>query len=288
MQLAVISWNLFHGRDHPPDPALRTLRSRLLRITERNQTHAQVNRDLFAEFAAVLGAARWDVALLQECPPRWHGPLAAACNASAHGELTARNWLAPLRSLAARLNPDLVGSNEGGSNLTLVRGRAGAIAERRRLVLAPGPRPERRVLAFTRLNAGVCVANVHASAGAANRARAEDELRRGAAQAVAWAGEAPLVFGGDLNVRSRDSAIYEELAERYGLIGATAPDALDHLLARGLETVTPPRRWAPTERERVDAGGLRVRLSDHAPVEATFGLGAAREDEVPPRSPLTE
>ena len=31
--LRVLSWNLFHGRDFPPDPALRTLRSRLLRTT---------------------------------------------------------------------------------------------------------------------------------------------------------------------------------------------------------------------------------------------------------------
>ena len=77
MELSALTWNLFHGRDHPPDPALFTWRSRLLRTTERDATHAQVNRDLLAEFAAVLAAAEWDVALLQECPPRWGAPLAA-------------------------------------------------------------------------------------------------------------------------------------------------------------------------------------------------------------------
>ncbi len=52
MQFTAIGWNLFHGRDFPPDPALFTWRSRLLRVTERNATHAQVNRDLLDEFAA--------------------------------------------------------------------------------------------------------------------------------------------------------------------------------------------------------------------------------------------
>ena len=54
MELRALTWNLFHGRDFPPDPSLFSARSRLLRITERNATHAQVNRDLFAEFASTL------------------------------------------------------------------------------------------------------------------------------------------------------------------------------------------------------------------------------------------
>ena len=52
MKLRAITWNLFHGRDFPPDPALLTWRSRLLRISERNATHLQVNRSLLPEFAA--------------------------------------------------------------------------------------------------------------------------------------------------------------------------------------------------------------------------------------------
>ncbi|HZB06539.1 MAG TPA: hypothetical protein VE449_08110, partial [Thermoleophilaceae bacterium] len=69
--MRVLSWNLYHGRDHPPDPALFTLRSRLLRITERNETHVQANRPLFDEFAGWLAGHEWDVALLQEAPPLW-------------------------------------------------------------------------------------------------------------------------------------------------------------------------------------------------------------------------
>ncbi|HEX4753082.1 MAG TPA: hypothetical protein VH268_09290, partial [Solirubrobacterales bacterium] len=69
MELTVLCWNLFHGRDFPPDPGLRSWRSRLLRIDEANATHVQVNRDLTAEFATLLASAAWDVAMLQECPP---------------------------------------------------------------------------------------------------------------------------------------------------------------------------------------------------------------------------
>ncbi|HYP48957.1 MAG TPA: hypothetical protein VEQ61_10005, partial [Thermoleophilaceae bacterium] len=74
--LRVLSWNLYHGRDHPPDPALLTWRSRLLRLTERNATHAQVNRSLEAEFGSWIAAQDWDLALLQEAPPRWFRALA--------------------------------------------------------------------------------------------------------------------------------------------------------------------------------------------------------------------
>ena len=122
----VLTWNLFHGRDFPPDPALFTWRSRLLAIEERNETHVQVNRELVAEFAQLLAAAEWDVALLQECPPRFAAPLAEACGAEAHRALTSRNSLSPLRTLIARRNPDLIASGEGGSNLTLSR-PAGAL-----------------------------------------------------------------------------------------------------------------------------------------------------------------
>src|SRR5262249_58507409 len=96
-------------------------RSRLLRLDERNETHIQVNRDLTAEFATLLAASAWDVALLQECPPRFAEPLAAACGAEWQRALTSRNELGPLRGLLARQNPDLMASGEGGSNLTLVR-----------------------------------------------------------------------------------------------------------------------------------------------------------------------
>lgn len=117
----------------------------------------------------------------------------------------------------------------------------------------------------------LCVANLHASANRIDLA-AEDVLRA-AAIATEWAGDAPLLFGGDLNLQPRQSGdIFDELRERFGLAPPTAPNAIDHLLARGLGVVERPRRWAD-ERREVAHGALAVRLSDHAPVEAMFGFG---------------
>ena len=274
MQLRALSWNLFHGRDFPPDPELFTWRSRLLRISERDATHVQLNRDLLPEFSSLLSGAGWDVALLQECPPRWAGPLARACGAEAHRVLTSRNALGTLRAALARFNPDMVASNEGGSNLTLVGTALGTITERRELVLAPGPHPERRTMAFTRIrlsepahaHAELCVANLHASTVDELAAEA---LRVAAESGLEWAGGAPLVVGGDFNLRPRQSVVYDELHDRHGFSSPADPDAIDHLLVTGLEVIEAPRAWAPAERE-LNEGGLALRLSDHAPVEGVF------------------
>jgi endonuclease/exonuclease/phosphatase family metal-dependent hydrolase len=273
-KLTAIAWNLFHGRDFPPDPGLFTWRSRLLRISERNATHVQVNRDLLEEFGSLLAAAEWDVALLQESPPRFAGPLARACGAESHLALTSRNGLGDLRRAAARLNPDLIASNEGGSNLTLARsgGALGPIEERSEAAIHEGG-PERRAMALARTASGVCIANLHASTDP--RAAAEDVLLA-AAQAGRFAGDSPLLFGGDLNLRpSRSPEAFEALAERFDLRAPTGPDAIDHLLVRGMDVVSPPAQWPP-ERREVEEGGLALRLSDHAPVEAMFETAATR------------
>ena len=275
MKFTAIAWNLFHGRDFPPDPELFTWRSRLLRITERNATHVQVNRELRAEFAAMLSKADWDVALLQEAPPRFAAPLADACGAQEHRVLTSRNGLGWLRAAAARLNPDLIASGEGGSNLTLVRprGALGAIEERRGLAIHEG-RPERRAMAMTRTASGVCIANLHATNDVPDLA-VEDVLRAADA-ATEFAGDAPLLFGGDLNLRpGQNPEAFERLAERFGLGEPTGPTAIDHLLGRGLSAVEPVRAWPPERRELSEAG-LALRISDHAPIEAGFETAATR------------
>jgi endonuclease/exonuclease/phosphatase family metal-dependent hydrolase len=269
VELTTIAWNLFHGRDYPPDPELRTWRSRLLRFEERSDTHVQVNRDLTEEFAGLLSATAWDLALLQECPPRFMEPLARACGAEAHRALTSRNALGPLRGLLARQNPDLMASGEGGSNLTLVRvpGKLGGIAERRELAIHEGP-PERRSMALTRTACGLCVANLHATNDRPELA-VEDVLRAARA-AGEFAGGAPLVFGGDLNLRPAENPeVFERLREDFGLAAPTAPRAIDHLLVRGLEVASPPTQWPP-ERRELPLDGRALRLSDHAPLEARF------------------
>jgi endonuclease/exonuclease/phosphatase family metal-dependent hydrolase len=274
-QFTALAWNLFHGRDFPPDPALFTWRSRLLRVTERNDTHVQVNRELRDEFAAALANWEWDVALLQETPPRVAAALAGACAADDHRVLTSRNGLGALRGAAARLNPDLIASGEGGSNLTLVRpgGALGGIVERRELAIHEG-RPERRAMALTRTASGVCVANLHATNDVP--ALAVEDVLLAARAATEFAGEAPLLFGGDLNLRPRrDPELFERLRDEFGLGEPTAPDAIDHLLVRGAAVLTRPARWEP-ERREISQDGLALRLSDHAPVGARFETDAAR------------
>jgi endonuclease/exonuclease/phosphatase family metal-dependent hydrolase len=269
VEFVAIGWNLFHGRDFPPDRGLRSWRSRLLRIDERNQTHVQVNRDLTAEFATLLAGSAWDVALLQESPPRFAAPLARACSAESHRVLTSRNSLGPLRGLLARQNPDLIASGEGGSNLTLVRvpGKLGGIAERRELAIHEGA-PERRAVALTRTASGVCIANLHATNDMDEMATAD--VLRAARAATEFAGTAPLLFGGDLNLRPAEvPAAFERLRQDFGLTAPTGPKAIDHLLARGLEVLEPPTQWSP-ERRELPLDGRALRLSDHAPVQARF------------------
>lgn len=276
MPLRLLSWNLFHGRDHPPNPALHTWRSRLLRITERDRSHAQVNVDLFGAFASRLAAAPWEVALLQECPPRWWRQLAGACEAEAHGVLTARNppLLGELLSAAARLNPDLIASWEGGSNLTLVRG-GHRIAERANARLAS--HPERRAMALTRLECGIAVANFHLSE---RRQAAELELAEAARIAGRFRCGDALVLGGDFNLRpARSPAAFALLAAEHGLSGTTDPTAIDHLLVAGAPA-DDPRAPGPEWRETADPTAppgnddRPIRLSDHAPVMREVSLDA--------------
>jgi endonuclease/exonuclease/phosphatase family metal-dependent hydrolase len=268
--MRVLCWNLYHGRDFPPDPALFTLRSRLLRSTERNATHVQVNRPLLDEFADALNRLEWDVALLQEAPPRWFGELRRRTGSEGARTLTSRNVLPLLQNALADRNPDLIGSWEGGSNQILVR-RPGLLEEHRELTIAR--RPERRRMQWARLElpgeAELCVANLHATAG--RPSQAGSEVLAAAEAAVEWSAGLPLVFGGDLNLRPRaEPEPFARLEERFGLRQPTAPDAIDHVLVRGLEMAEPPRRLAPERRELTEPDGRRLRLSDHRPIAARF------------------
>jgi endonuclease/exonuclease/phosphatase family metal-dependent hydrolase len=265
-----LTWNLFHGRDFPPDPALLTWRSRLLRRTEVGDEHAQVNRPLLAEFAAVLEGADWDLALLQEAPPRWLRALGGRLGAGGALALTSRNALPWLRACVADWNPDLIASNEGGSNQVLLRAPWRLAAVERVLLTR---RPERRVLLLVgaRHPAGpeLCVGCVHASRGALPAAR---DVDRAAGAAVEWAGDRPLVLGGDFNVRpEEDRSLYERLRAEHGF---TAPleRSIDQLLGRGLAATVAPTAWPAPDREVLEREGRRVRLSDHAPVAGSFGM----------------
>ena len=249
-----------------PTRRFHTWRSRLARTTERNDTHVQVNRELLRGVRPVLCTAPWDVALLQECPPRWSAALAAACRAEAQRSLTSRNWLGSVRGALARWNPDLLGSWEGGSNLTLARGPdQGGLVDRRELVLRR--RPERRTMAFARLGSGLCVANLHAST---SPTRAEPDVR----QCRRGGRRLGRRFAADPRRRlqpppdpargcSRSSRSASASAHRPAPIPSTTS------WAEGSRRSRRPTAWPPEARE-LPYEGLRLRLSDHAPVEARF------------------
>jgi len=210
----VLTWNLFHGRSLPP-----------------------AGRDLREEFARALAGWEWDLALLQEVPPWWPESLAIAADAHERHVLTSRNSLLVLRRALATRWPDLIKSNGGGCNAILARGEI--VEERRRRLCVL---PERRWLQAVKLASGVWVANLHATAH--DPPAAERDVQLAAQTALAWAGGAPLVLGGDLNLRA------PQLPE---LVYVAGHD-VDHVFASGMR---------PTEQGRVLERGP---LSDHAPV----------------------
>ncbi len=222
--MLVLTWNLFHGRSTPPAKA-----------------------PLLQQFARRLASWEWDVALLQEVPPWWPAPLAAATQAEQRVALTSRNSLLPLRRAIASRWPDLIKSNGGGANAILSRIPIVAHETKRLRTW-----PERRVAQLARLGDGTCIANFHASA---RPPLAREELARLWELAHAFAGEAPVLLGGDLNLRHPS------------LPGATllARGEVDFLFARGLSAIG--------EGELLDRGvvidGRAVELSDHVALATT-------------------
>jgi len=213
----VLTWNLFHGRAVPP-----------------------AGRSLLDEFAAALAGWEWDVALVQETPPWWPAPLAAASHAEERHALTSRNSFLPLRRFLAERWPDVMKSQGGGCNAMLVRGEP--IVEHS--VLELRKRPERRVAHAIRVGSGIAIVNLHATAHVP--ARAQEDLDR----AIAWVPPPPLVLGGDLNLRDPRAPGFEHAAHR----------DVDHLFARGL-------------RADGHAGVLdRGTLSDHPPLAVSFSV----------------
>ncbi len=255
--MRLLTWNVFHGRDFPPTGAA---------------THVDVGRSLRAEFGATLGHWEWDVALLQEAPPRWLGPLERACGAAGVRDLTSRNAFGWLSGWLADRWPDVIKSWEGGSNMLLVRPPARIVATR---AVTLTRRPERRRLLMARVEPAsgrrLVVANVHLSVPSTGQGAAEVALA--ARLATEWAGGGPVVLGGDLNLRPRDHrAAFADLRDRFALAPPTGPQAIDHLLASGLDVVEPPQALPTGARDVAGPGGLAIRLSDHPPVVAAFGL----------------
>lgn len=232
--MRVLVWNLFHGRSLPPSRG-----------------------GLKAAFLELLAAWEWDVALLQEVPPWWPAPLGDELAGEFCVALTSRNGLLPLRRMLAERWPELMKSNGGGCNAVLARAQiAGCRALRLRTW------PERRVAQLVRLKNGTSLVNYHASSRAD---RAQAELSILCEHALAWAGDSPLVFGGDLNLR--EPQIPAALAH-------VASRDVDHLFARGFQIRSPSRLLE----RAVTLGATPVELSDHLPILAHLQAAVAAAD----------
>ena len=191
--------------------------------------------------------------------------------------LTSRNWLPPLQSALADLNPDLIASSDGGSNQILVR-HPGRVLEHRRLTLAW--RPEQRRMQWARLETAagerLCVANLHASAGLPEKAARE--VLAAAEAALEWSGPDPLVFGGDLNLRPEGrSRPVRDAARALRPRGAHGPGR-----HRPPARARPRRRRAPAAAGRRAARAARARRAPHPPLRSPARERGIRE--IVPRS----
>jgi endonuclease/exonuclease/phosphatase family metal-dependent hydrolase len=207
MRLAVLTWNLYHGRAIPP-----------------------AGRDLLPDFAAALAGWNWDLALLQEVPPWWPRELAHAAGAEQRLVMTSRNQLLPVRRLLAIRRPDLMRSGGGGCNAILARGTT--IAEHRRLRLCR--LPEQRWLHAIRLASGIWAANLHATAH--DSARAAREAAQASAATLSWAAGAPAVLGGDFNLRRLELDDWDHAGGHdvdHIFVSGPAPTSQAHTLDHG-------------------------------------------------------
>lgn len=235
--MRVLTWNLYHGRSTPP-----------------------AGRALAADFAELIAAWSWDIALLQEVPPWWPQRLAEAAGARAFTALTSRNTLPRLRRAIAERRPDLIGSNGGGANVILARTHA--VRVHQSVLLRRWP--ERRVAQFAHLQSGLLLVNTHLStpSGWARdpRARARAELAVLWTRARVEAGPGPVILGGDLNLFDPEVAAGDV---------TSAGHAVDHVIARGCGPVV--ARPGPSRRAVVNQTG--VHLSDHEPLLVDVAAG---------------
>ena len=168
-------------------------------------------------------------------PPRWAERLARACQAA-----PTRRSPPATRSAAAQAARRAEPGPDGlvGGRLE-PHARAPAVADRRGSVgaaqPAPGAAPARAAAArLTRLvdrDHEVCVGNLHLTAGARGRPSAR---RAAPPRPRDWAARRAAGAGRRLQPAPGLHRVFDELCDGATLCGHDVPDAIDHLLARGL------------------------------------------------------
>jgi endonuclease/exonuclease/phosphatase family metal-dependent hydrolase len=264
--MLVRSWNVFHGRSHPP--GRRLFLERMVRLA----THD-----------------RPTVLCLQEVPPWALRRLGEWSGMTVYGAVAARPSIGPLPSTAelgrrlTALDPQrLLGAFTGQANAILLAPSLKVLDDRSIVLNTRGFRQaqaswldlplavelywakERRVCHAVRVRLpdgrGAAVANFHAT-GSRDKRIPDAEVLRAATFADAMAAPGEIcVLAGDFNVTVERSVTLAELSgPDWGF--SRAGEGIDHVLVRGA-AAGDPVRW-PIERRKLDG----VVVSDHAPVD---------------------
>lgn len=236
MRLLVRSWNLYHGRTHPPSSSLHL--ERMVRLVTADAP----------DVVALQEVPMWAVRRLEG----WSGMASAWA-------MTMPALLGPVSRRVTAADPvRLRSSLTGQANALLVNPHL-LLGRHRRIVLNPGLSRtdwlvrggQRRVCHALEVEIGggtLALANLHASNDPDGRLAVE-EIERAASF---LAGAERCVLCGDFNV------------ERHAVPGFSEPiRGIDQILVRGLAFARPPAAWLE-DRRRAN-GAL---LSDHVPVEA--------------------
>jgi endonuclease/exonuclease/phosphatase family metal-dependent hydrolase len=237
VRLLVRSWNLYHGRTHPPTSKLHL--ERMVRLVTADAP----------DLVALQEVPMWAVQRLES----WSGMRASWA-------MTMPALLGPLARHVTDVHPQRFRSSlTGQANVLLVNPHF-ETGRHRRIVLNPElPRTDRLLGTHTRVCHSLEVetglgrllaANLHAS-NDPDPLLVGQEIDRAASF---LSGPDPCVLCGDFNVR------------RHAVPGFSDPiDGVDQVLVRGLVLERGPESW-PEERRRTN----EVLLSDHAPVEAVI------------------
>ena len=192
----------------------------------------------------------------------------------ARSALTSRNWLAPraARGGQAQPRPDRLqrGRVEHGAGALARRHRGGGADDAHAPARAAHDAHGARAAARRRAAGG----GVDAPVGARDRAAARASWCARPSAAVRFAGELPLLLGGDLNLRAAEvPEAFEEVRAALRAGRARRRRAPSTICSRAASTWCPrPRRSPAAKRELREPGGLALRLSDHAPVTASFRM----------------